>query len=234
MSASTSTLLVAGAGLLGVMIGGLLAGRQQRSGQLRDRMLDVALEYVEALRGALPDAPDEPRSATASAESDLARAYKLSQKALLIFGPDSPAGEQAVEAYFETLTAFDHAQRPLDIEERILDGESTARSIWQHEQERADARAERSVDEFSVLAGRAIRSGAHHPWIERGRRLRRWIFRSGERRRIEKQLRATAADRDSNAEALKRSDAELRRALDEAEAEGMEMPVDLEQFKASD
>ena len=94
-------------------------------------MLDVALEYVEALRGALPDAPDEPRSATVSAELDLARAFKLSQKALLVFGPDSRAGEQAVEAYFEALTAFDHAQRALDIEERILDGESTARSIWQ-------------------------------------------------------------------------------------------------------
>lgn len=153
MSTSTSTLVVTVAGLLGVVLGNLLASRQQRSVQLRDRMLDVSLEYVDAMRGALPDEPDEPRATPTPAKADLARVYRLSSSCALIFGPDSPAGEQAAEAYFETLTAFDHAQQPFDIETRITDGEEIARQIWQHDQERAAGKAARSVDQFSVLAG---------------------------------------------------------------------------------
>lgn len=197
-------------------------------------MLDVALEYVDVLRGALPDAPSEPRAATSSSKVDLARAYKLSQRALLIFGPDSVAGEQAVEAYFETLSAFEHAQQPLDIEERIAGGESTAFNIWLHDQERLEAKAERQVDKFSVVAGRAIRAGSHHPLLERGRRFHRWLFRSREGRQILKKLQTSAADLHSSHEALRRSDAALRRALDEAEAEGVEMPIDPEQIQETD
>jgi len=227
---SASVLVAAAAGLLGVAIGGWLTGRQQRSAQLRGPMLDVALDYVEALRAAVPDAPTEPRKATPKAREELARAFTLSHRAQLIFGPDTPAGEDAIEAYFQTLTAFDHAQKPLEIEERLTGGEDHARNLWLHEHERVEYEAERAVDRFSISAGRAIRSGGRHPWVDKGRQVRQWVLRSPGRWKAERRLRSTAADLRSAGEFLKRADEDLRRALDEAEAEGIEMPIDLDEL----
>src|SRR5689334_920077 len=190
-------------------------------------MLDLALEYVEALRNAVPDAPREPRPESQDAREALTRAYRLSHRAILLFGPDSPAGEQAIEAYFLTLRAFDHAQQPLDIDERLADGESAAKQIWLADHEKVEVEAERSVDRFSSLAGRAIRSGGRHPWMDHGRHFRRWIFRSREGREIRRQLRKVGAERRRNADEFKAADAELRRALDEAEAQGVEIPDDI-------
>jgi len=229
VSATATTLVAALAGLLGATIGALLSGRQQRSAQLRDRMLDVALEYVEALREAVPDAPMEPRPELAGQRAALERARKWSHRAVLLFGPDSPAGEQAIEAYFATLSAFDHAKQPLDVEERLGDGESTARSIWLADHERIEGSAERAVDRFAYLAGRAIRSGGRHPWLDHGRRLRRQVLDhlSPRRRTALRDLRWIASEGRAKAEELKRVDAQLRRALDEAEAQGLEIPRDL-------
>jgi hypothetical protein len=229
---SSSTLVAAAAGLFGVAMGGWLAGRQQRSAQLRAPMLDVALDFVEALRGAVPDAPNEPREATAAAREQLSRAFTLSHRVVLIFGPDAPAGEQAIEAYFATLTAFDHAEKPLDVEERIVDDEARARSIWVHEHEQVEFKAERAVDGFSVAAGRAIRSGGRHPWFDAGRRLRQRVFQTPSKRKVLRELRSTAEQARAAEEGLKESDKALRRALDEAEAHGVEMPIDLSGLEA--
>lgn len=227
MSTGVTTLIAALSGLLGATIGGLLAGRQQRSAQLRDRMLDVALDYVEALREAVSGAPVEPMPEDPVAKDALERAYRLSHRAMLLFGPDSPAGEQAVEAYFDTLQAFDHAQEPLDIDERIEDGAARATQIWTADHEEVEGQAERTVDRFAVLAGRAIRSGSRHPWLDHGRRVRRWLFQSPSRRRAMRELREVGGQYRVVSKQLKTADAEYRRVLDEAEAEGISIPREL-------
>ncbi|HEX2265877.1 MAG TPA: hypothetical protein VHH14_06315, partial [Solirubrobacterales bacterium] len=78
------------------------------------------------------------------------------------------------------------------------------------------------VDRFSVLAGRAIRSGGRHPFLEQIRRVRRWISHSVRHRQAMQGLRAAGAAVRDQDRALKQANANVRRALDEAEAEGVD------------
>ncbi|HWO15338.1 MAG TPA: hypothetical protein VNM89_01330 [Solirubrobacterales bacterium] len=223
MSTATATSIAALAGLFGAVIGGLLAGRQQRSAQLRDRMLDVALEYVEVLHAAVPDVLDEPQPKNSTTHAVLERAHRLSHRAVLLFGPDSAAGEQATRAYFATLFFFEHAHQPLEIEERVRGGESIAREIaqgiWLADHQQAEAEAERAVHCFSTLAGRSIRSGGRHPWLDQGRRMRRGIFQTPGGRRVMRELREVSAQIREHEGRVKKQYAEFRKKLDQAEAE---------------
>jgi hypothetical protein len=215
VSTAAATVIAALSGLLGATIGGILAGRQQRSAQLRDRMLEVALEYVEALGEAMPGAPMEPRPASLEAKAAIAQARRMGPKVALLFGPESPAGERGIEAYFQTLAAFDHAEAELDVDERIEKGRAGAAHIWLGDQEVVGHRAQREVDLFATLAGRAIRAGGRHPWEDRGRRVRRSVLRSPKQRKAKRELVKFSEEYRRSSEDLKRSYTEARRALDE-------------------
>lgn len=219
MSATTTTVIAALAGLFGVMAGGLLAGRQQRSAQLRDRMLDVSLEYVEALREATPGAPMQPRKATASAQDAMVRARQLGHRVALVFGSDSPAGEHGVEAHFLTLNTFEHAEAELEADTRFEDGVEVATDIWLADHEKLEGRAEREIARFSYLAGRAIRSGGRHPLLDHGRRVRRLIFMRLRCRKALRELSAVQRRVDIATDEQKANYANRRAAMDALEAE---------------
>jgi hypothetical protein len=201
VSTATTTLIAAAVGLLAAIVGGLLTGGQQRSSQLRDRMLDISLDYVQALRDAAGDAPTMPRAPTTAATDAMARAFRLSQAAVLIFGPDSTAGERAMDAYSETLAEFQHAQEPLEVDARIRDDADAVGAIWLNDHEHIEASTERAQREFAREAGRAIRHGGQWSW--------RAEAKSVSQRLHDRRLRGEWAPR------LREAQASRREAVDE-------------------
>jgi hypothetical protein len=219
VSAAATTLIAAFVALLSAVIGGLLVGRQQRSSQARERMLDIALDYVQALRDTAGDAPVAPRPATDAAKAAKERAFRLSQAAILVFGPDSRAGEAALAAYFETRAEFDHAQQPLDIDTRIEGDESEASAVWLSEHEEIESKAAWALDAFSREAGRAIRSGGRPPWFERAIRMPRRLRERWRHRDVARALKEAQERYLESAQELRASRREYREALDRASAD---------------
>ncbi len=155
----TSVAAGATAGLAVGLLNAWTTAQRERSGQLRQRMLDLADEFIVAFRDAERYArceePNEPESARRQRELRL-----LTARIDLLYGQRSSVAYRAREATQVLEDLFNLLNEPVRDEE---DDEEFDSRVWVREQ-----RIEREVAAFMSAAGFTIRSGGRHPahaWI---------------------------------------------------------------------
>jgi len=215
---STTTISIAApalSGLVGALLGAWGTGRQQRSAQLRQRMLDAATELVDAVQNATVLLTPEPSVGGSETDSAITAARHASRRVDLIFGPDSAVAVEGWEAASDITLALWGCQKPLDVDDRIEGSEATARAIWDADRQHEQFTAEKSLDSFARLAGRAIRTGGRHPWLDRLDRWRHHTPWSLRRRRTLKDLQSAARAYRIAIDETRTAYAALRAQLDE-------------------
>lgn len=214
MSSTLATVVVPALSAVGgALLGAYASGRQQRAVQLRQRMLDTASDLIDAVHRATAVLTEEPVDELRDVADAMKDARIACRRVDLIFGPDSAAAINAFEAVSDISVAVDGCQVPYDIDPRVEDSDDVAKRLWDADREKERYTAERSLDDFARLAGRAIRTGGRHPALDRtSRRIRTLRHRS----RLRRVREAGQAYRDATAQ-LREVDIEYRRMLDTIE-----------------
>jgi hypothetical protein len=221
------------AGLIGVLLGGYASGRHQLSAQLRERMLDVATEFLDSMHAAQALLGVEPGTPAMDPQEALQRAELTRSRLLLVFGPDSVTAERADCAYDRLFAALLGYQKPLRTDARIPKSEETAATLWQADRQSDDFRAEQALTRFTQAATRAIRRSSRPLMLDRFRAgIRRLLMKPSERRLSRKLGEASRAADDAVSE-LRKQYEQLRKLADEAEAAGAD-PEEIRKAIGSD